>query len=289
MIKLFRSYGTENVVNVGDKNMDGKVDFIEFKEGVDNYVEMVFNILDKDGDGSLDKDISIKSLNSKFFLQLLNEGFVFFDVNQDEIMSVEDAPPRTFNDRNEDGKISFRDVFGVTLISLPAPLFHFYSSLDKDDNEKISMDEATNFVKGALATIDKNEDCYIDIDEILSILSGKNLPKQYQLGVKLLLDFYFGMGDFILKEFVIAADSNGDKKTTLSEIIGLKDPAVLFDILSVWSSMDRIVSNGRAVSFLIGNYWDVDQEEVVEMWLKVLHEFVGSSKFQAAPTDYCGL
>ena len=269
--------------------MDGRVDFVEFEEGVNNYVEKVFKILDKDGDGSLDKDVSIKSLSSKFFLQLLDEVFLFLDVNQDDIMSVEDAPPRTFNDMNEDGKISFRDIFGVTLFSLPAPLFQFYSTLDKDNNEKISIDEATNFMKGALATIDKNEDCYIDVDEILSILFGNDLPKQYQLGVKLLLDFYIGMGDFILQDFVAAADSNGDKKTTLSEIISLKDPAVVLDILTVWSSMDRIVSNGRAVSFLIGNYRDVDQEEVMEMWLKVLHNFVGSSKFQAHPSDYCEL
>merc|ERR1719317_1415655 len=88
-----RSFGTKNLVLVGDKNADGKVDFKEFKAGVDDYIKKLFNVLDKDEDGSLDKDVSLKSLSAKFFLQLLDEGFLFFDVNEDDIMSVEDAPP----------------------------------------------------------------------------------------------------------------------------------------------------------------------------------------------------
>merc|ERR1719153_1462285 len=121
-----RSFGTKNIVLVGDQNADGKVDFKEFKTGVDKYAKIVFDVLDTDEDGSLDKDVSVKSLSAKFFLQLLDEGFLFFDVNEDDIMSVEDAPPRTFYDRNDDGKISLREVFGVSLINLPAPLYRLY-------------------------------------------------------------------------------------------------------------------------------------------------------------------
>ena len=80
------------------------MDFKEFKTGVDKYAKKVFDVLDTDEDGSLDKDVSVKSLSAKFFLQLLDEGFLFFDVNEDDIMSVEDAPPRTFYDRNDDGR-----------------------------------------------------------------------------------------------------------------------------------------------------------------------------------------
>merc|ERR1719474_1276505 len=219
-----RSFGTKNIVLVGDQNADGKVDFKEFKTGVDKYAKKVFDVLDTDEDGSLDKDVSVKSLSAKFFLQLLDEGFLFFDVNEDDIMSVEDAPPRTFYDRNDDGKISLREVFGVSLINLPAPLYRLYVTLDKDKNEKISIEEATDFFKSALSIIDKNEDCSIDIDEIIASLDESKLPKQFQLAVKLLGDHYFEMGDFILKEFVAAADADGDKKATFAEIIGLKDP-----------------------------------------------------------------
>merc|ERR1711970_138647 len=148
-----RNFGTKNTALVGD--------FKEFKDGVHEYIKKVFNVLDKDEDGSLDNDDSLKSLSAKFFLQLLNETFSFFDVNEDSIMSVEDAPPRAFDDRNDDGKISLREVLGGSLIPLPAPLYRLYVTLDKDKNEKISIEEATNFLKSALAIIDKNEDCSI--------------------------------------------------------------------------------------------------------------------------------
>jgi len=288
-----RSFGTKNIVLVGDQNADGKVDFKEFKTGVDKYAKKVFDVLDTDEDGSLDKDVSVKSLSAKFFLQLLDEGFLFFDVNEDDIMSVEDAPPRTFYDRNDDGKISLREVFGVSLINLPAPLYRLYVTLDKDKNEKISIEEATDFFKSALSIIDKNEDCSIDIDEIIASLDESKLPKQFQLAVKLLGDHYFEMGDFILKEFVAAADADGDKKATFAEIIGLKDPAVLFEILNVAVSMGG--PNLGTVAFIMGDNgrygprgWE-QQQAVIEMWLNVLYDFVDNRMFQSPPTDFCGL
>merc|ERR1719153_826064 len=287
-----RSFGTKNIVLVGDQNADGKVDFKEFKTGVDKYAKKVFDVLDTDEDGSLDKDVSVKSLSAKFFLQLLDEGFLFFDVNEDDIMSVEDAPPRTFYDRNDDGKISLREVFGVSLINLPAPLYRLYVTLDKDKNEKISIEEATEFFKSALSIIDKNEDCSIDIDEIIASLDESHLPKNYQLAVKLIGDYYFELGDFILKEFVAAADADGDKKATFAEIIGLKDPAVLFEILNVATSMGS--PNYGTVSFISGNQrgpsygWE-QQQIFTEMWLNVLYDFVDNRMFQSPPTDFCGL
>jgi len=282
-----REFGSNNVVLVGDKNADGKVNFEEFKAGVDGYVEKLFNVLDKDGDGSLDKDkeVSIKSLSAKFFLQLLDEGFLFFDVNQDDVMSVQDAPTRTFYDRNEDGKISLREVFGVSLINLPAPLYRLYATLDKDKNEKISIDEATNFLKSTLSMVDKNEDCSVNIDEIITSLDESHLPKQYQLAVKLMGDYYLEMGDFILKEFATAADVDGNNKVTLAEIIGLKDPAVLFDIQTIIMKMG--FPNRRIAEFIGGCCSWEREMEVREMWLNVLYDFVDNRKFQSAPTDYC--
>merc|ERR1719153_2235253 len=285
-----RSFGTKNIVLVGDQNADGKVDFKEFKTGVDKYAKKVFDVLDTDEDGSLDKDVSVKSLSAKFFLQLLDEGFLFFDVNEDDIMSVEDAPPRTFYDRNDDGKISLREVFGVSLINLPAPLYRLYVTLDKDKNEKISIEEATDFFKSALSIIDKNEDCSIDIDEIISTLDESKLPKQYQLAVKLLGGYFLELADFIIQEFVAAADADGDKNTTLAEIISLKDPAVLFDILNIIV----LGENSAPLHFIMGHRsgpmgGQPQHQAVVEMWLHVLYDFVHNRMFQSAPTDYCGL
>merc|ERR1712142_1046782 len=282
-----REFLSNNLVLVGDKNEDGKVNFEEFKAGVDDYVEKLFNVLDKDGDGSLDKDkeVSIKSLSAKFFLKLLDEGFLFFDMNQDDVMSVQDAPTRTFYDRNEDGKISLREVFDASLINLPAPLYRLYATLDKDKNEKISIDEATNFLKSTLSMVDKNEDCAVNIDEIITSLDESHLPKQFQLAVKLMGDYYLEMGDFILKEFVTAADVDGNNKVTLAEIIGLKDPAVLFDIQTIIMKMGS--PNERIVEFIGGCCSWEREMEVREMWLNVLYDFVDNRKFQSAPTNYC--
>jgi len=283
-----RSFGTKKTALVGD--------FKEFKDGVDEYIKKVFNVLDKDADGSLDNDDSLKSLSAKFFLQLLNETFLFFDVNEDSIMSVEDAPPRTFDDRNDDGKISLREVLGLSLIHLPAPLYRLYVTLDKDKNEKISIEEATNFLKSALAIIDKNEDCSIDMDEIISTLDESKLPKQYQLAVKLLGGYVLELADFIIQEFIAAADADGDKNTTLAEIISLKDPAVLFDILNI-VVLGEGITNSAPLLFIMGNDryrsgpigGQPQHQAVVEMWLHVLYDFVHNRMFQSAPTDYCGL
>merc|ERR1711970_969900 len=277
-----RNFGTKNTALVGD--------FKEFKDGVHEYIKKVFNVLDKDEDGSLDNDDSLKSLSAKFFLQLLNETFSFFDVNEDSIMSVEDASPRAFDDRNYDGKISLREVLGLGLIHLPAPLYRLYVTLDKDKNEKISIEEATNFLKSALAIIDKNEDCSIDMDEIISTLDESKLPKQYQLAVKLLGGYYLELADFIIQEFIAAADADGDKNTTLAEIISLKDPAVLFDILNIIV----LGENSAPLHFIMGHRsgpmgGQPQHQAVIEMWLHVLYDFVHNRMFQSAPTDYCGL
>jgi len=298
-IKTDGSYGTpvhNNYIGyIADKNGDGMVDFKEFKAKMEDYVEKIFNELDKDDNGSLDKDVSMKTLSATFFSRVLDELFLLIDMNQDDILAVEDIQaPESVYDRNKDGKISLTELNGVSLIKLPAPVYRLYASLDKDKNEKLSLDEANNFIKGALAMIDRNQDCSINIDEVIASLDECKLPKQYQLAVKLLGDYYLEMGDFFLRELVAAADSDGDKKATLAEIIGLKDPAVLFDIPYVAVRLGS--PNYGTLAFLTGDRygpgygsrWE-HQQAVVEMWLNVLYDFVDNRTFQSAPTDYCGL
>ena len=98
-------------------------------------------------------------------------------------------------------------------------------------------------------------------------------------------DYYLEMGDFILKEFVTAADVDGNNKVTLAEIIGLKDPAVLFDIQTIIMKMG--LPNERIAEFIGGCCSWEREMEVREMWLNVLYDFVDNRKFQSAPTNYC--
>ena len=277
-------------MRIADKNEDEAVNFDEFKAAAKDYVGKVFNFLDSDEDGYLDEDVSIKSLSAKLFLKALDETYLFLDVNQDDILSVDDAPTGTFRDRNDDGKISLREVFRVSLINLPAPLYRLYATLDRDKNEKISFEEATNFIKGTLYVIDQNEDCSISTDEIIATLKESKLPSEYQLAMKLLGDYYITLADYCLRKVVTAADVDGDKKTSLAEIIGMKDPSVFYSVINVAEKMGE--PHMRTSEFLVGEerHSSRDQRQAVqEMWLNVLYDFVDNSKYDSVPDNFCQL
>ena len=63
----------------------------------------------------------------------------------------------------------------MSLINTPAPLYRLYATLDRDKNEKISYEEATNLIKGTLYVIDQNKDCSISTDEIFATLKESKL------------------------------------------------------------------------------------------------------------------
>merc|ERR1711909_7399 len=212
--------------------------------------------------------------------------FKYLDSDEDgylnEDVSVEDAPPRTFRDRNDDGKISLREVFRMSLINLPAPIYRLYATLDRDKNEKISLEEADNFIKGTIDVIDQNKDCSINIDELIETLKESKLPDDYQLAMKLLGDYYITLADYCLRKIVTAADTDGDKKTSLSELIGMKDPSVFYDVWKVADNMGE--PHRRTSEFLIGEsrpYTRDHREAVREMWLTVLYDFVDNRKFDS--------
>ena len=282
--------GSQNVVLVGDKNADFSVNFEEFRSLVEKYVGKIFRYLDSDEDGYLDEDVSVKSLSAKVLIETLNELYQFADINQDDILSVEDAPQGKFRDRNDDGKISLREVFRVSMINLPAPLYRLYATLDKDKNEKLSLEEADNFIKGTIDVIDQNKDCSIDIDELIATLKESKLPDDYQLAMKLLGDYAITLADYCLRKIVTAADTDGDKKTSLAELIGMKDPSVFYDVSKVVMNMGR--PHRRTSEFLIGEgrpYTRDHREAVREMWLTVLYDFVDNRKFEAVPNNFCKL
>ena len=283
----------QNIVFVADTDGDGQVTFEEFKEKINSYVEEFFSFLDSNGDDSLDlalKEASLKNLNLKFLLDVLHHLITFFDVNQDDILSVEDAPQRTFRDRNDDGKINLREVFGMSPINMPAPLYRLYSLLDKDKNEKLSFEEATNFIKDTFYVIDQNEDCLINLDEFITTLKENKLPTEYQIALKLLGDQYFTLLDFALEQIITVADQNGDKKTTLDDINDMKDFSLVSTFYEVADNMGE--PNYRAWSFLIGKARRSSRDRqgvVVEMWLNVLYDFVDNRKYVNVPGTLCGM
>merc|ERR1719167_286397 len=280
------------IIKVMDKDGSGSVNFDEFKESVNTYIKKVFDILDTDKDGFLAEDVSIKKFPAKLFREALNAGYTYFDTNEDDTIAVEDVPADTFRDRDDDGKVSLREIFGVSLINLPAPLYKLYVTLDKDKNEKLSFDEASSFLKGALSILDHGDDCSVDINDVIAFLKDHKLPSEYRLAIKLMGDYYGTLGDYIVRFFVQSADANGDELTSLAEIEAINN-------LDFMSTIEKIVVNlisagSRPFSFLergdrYGSSYHDGNSRMNEIWLNILYDFASNRKFDSVPENYCGL
>ena len=275
-----------------DSDRSGSVNFDEFKNDVNILIKSFFDILDKDKDGFLAEDVSIKMLPVELFWAALYNGFGFFDKNKDDTIAVEDFPADTFRDRDDDGKISLREIVGVSMINLPAPLYKVYVTLDKDKNEQLSFDEAASFLKGALAILDHDYDCSVDINDVMAFLNDHKLPPEYRLAIKLMADYYGTLGDYIVRFFVQSADANGDKLTSLAEIEAINN-------LDFMSTIEKIVVNlisagSRPFSFLergdrYGSSYHEGNSRMNEIWLNILYDFASNRKFDSVPENYCGL
>merc|ERR1719369_774974 len=287
-----RSYNWErnHIILVADKNGDGKVTFAEFRSGIEDYGKKAFDVLDSDKDGFLDDEVSVQSINANLFMEALDQTYLFFDMNQDDILSAADAPEDSFRDWNEDGKISLREVFGVSLINLPAPIYRLYTKVDKDKNEKFSLEEATNFIKGTIYLIDQNEDCSINIDEILAMLNEARLPSKFQLAMRILGEHFLTLADFLLKRIVAVSDSDGDKKTSFDEILHLSDTSIIKEFGNVVPSLGLPSESILRFMECGGRRCGPRESEAqTEMWLNVLYDIVDNRKYDSVPENLCGM
>merc|ERR1711915_261308 len=239
-----------------------------------------FDILDSDKDGFLDDEVSVKSINANLFMEALDQLYLFFDMNQDDIISAADAPEGSFRDWNDDGKISLREVFGVSLINLPAPIYRLYTKVDKDKNEKFSLEEATNFIKGTI---------YL-IDEILAMLNEARLPSKYQLAVRILGEHFLTLADFLLKRVVAVSDSDGDKKTSFDEILHSSDTSIIKEFGNVVPSLGLPSKSILRFMECGGRRCGPRESEAqTEMWLNVLYDIVDNRKYDSVPENLCGM
>ena len=123
------------VVAAADADGDGAVDFDEWFDKLKSYVTIAFGVLDENQDGSIleeAKDGNIfSSISYSFFEKLIDQVFEFFDSNKDGAISLEDDFFLSFRlrDRDEDGEIDLSEALGTSLISLPAPVYNFYTKV----------------------------------------------------------------------------------------------------------------------------------------------------------------
>ena len=123
------------VVAAVDANGDGAVDFDEWFDKLKSYVTIAFEVLDENQDGSILEEAKdgniLDSISYSFFEKLIDQVFDFFDSNKDEAISLEDDFFLSFGlrDRDEDGEIDLSEALGTSLISLPAPVYNFYTKV----------------------------------------------------------------------------------------------------------------------------------------------------------------
>ena len=110
-------------------------------------------VLDDNKDGSLFTEALtgeiLMALPLKLFQEALDSIFDFIDSNHDNNVDLNDhffENIRRNGDKNDDGEVALSEVFGTSLISMPAPIYSLYSSLDKNTDERLTRNEMKEFI-----------------------------------------------------------------------------------------------------------------------------------------------
>merc|ERR1712037_538035 len=214
--------------------------------------------------------------------------FDFFDSNNDGAISLEDdifLDIYRGSDRNGDGKTTLSEALGTNLISLPEPIYNFYNKLDRDTDERLTKAEALDFLSKLFTLINTDDsDCKIDVDELLQLLDELEVPWDYQLAVKMLLDQELTLASHLLKNLVERADKDEDGEVTIEEILTFGDFEFIESTIQV---VPFLVSPGTSMFYLVRSgcrrsCGPEEREAVVAMWFTALQKLVEKPIFYSA-------
>ena len=251
------------MIDLFDKNGDQAVDFEEFKEKSNSFVKQLVATQDNDNDGKVDKN-GTPLISLKLFLTLVNMTFEIFDKNGDDVI---------FDPDSRGNRWTLSHLAGKSPIQLPYPLFLLYTKINPDRNEELSLQEVTQFITSTFAVLDRNDDCLISLDEVISTLADSKLPAKNQLPVQLLGDQYLNLARYFIEHVVDITDKNKDDKMSVEELQEFGDFSRLDTLINV--ALDMSGPNDQTINFLIGNTSSQDREEVMELWLNTLENFLG--------------
>jgi len=287
---------SDSIVALGDINGDGAVNFDEFKDKLEEYVRVVFKLMDVNNDGSIYEEASggniFQKISLTFFEAVLTHTIDFFDSNKDNEVSFDDSffsDSARYGDRNEDGVYTLSEALHTPLINLPAPFYNLYTKLDQNQNDGLSRGEAMSFLRRTFSVIDSNSDCSIEETEVVSALAKVKLPSDQRLAVSLILKQYLTLGSFLVKEFTERADADSDGRVTEEEVLNFTD----FDFIESMAPM--VVDLGQpsgALLHLVGSSRyhrhsrDRDQE-FMAMWLLSLQELLQQPEYSASIDSQC--
>lgn len=260
-----------NFVNVCDKNQDDIVTFEEFQTTVVEYLTLIFNILDKNKNGSVNAlNVSMEIFSLELFEEILKQVIRYFDNNGDNAISTEDS--------NGSGQFPLADLIGLGLINLPAPIYTAYTLLDEDQDEVFTAEELLTFLRKLFTIIDKNENCYIGQEEFLDMLGENDLPNDYQLGVKLVAQHYLTLAQYFVDEFLAVADANTDGELTLEEALEFSGFDLIESSIPVAASMGQLPPGA---AYLAGS-----QQSLV-VWLTTLQSLLGTQEWDNKQETLC--
>jgi len=279
------------IVATADANGDSVVDFDEWFDKLKSYVTAAFDALDENQDGSILDEAKegniLNSISYRFFEELLNQLFDFFDSNNDGAISLEDdffLDMFRVRDRNGDGKATLSEALGVNLISLPAPIYNFYNKLDRDTDERLTKAEALDFISKLFTLINTDSDCKIDVNEVLELLNGLEVPWDYQLAVKMVLDQELSLVSHLVKNLVERANKDEDGEVTIEEIVTFND----FEFIeNAFPAVLELGEPGSSVGYLVSpgcrrGCGREEREALVAMWFTALQNLMEKPTFYSA-------
>jgi len=269
-----------------------------YENFINETVKFFVKLMDETGDGIIEANLEGKpfeNLGFRLFDGILKKLFIFFDYNDDDIVSFAEFP--FTHGRNS---IPSLDEWSVSLFRKPVDqwpnsTFKFYTTLDADQNEELSMEEWKNFVKRTFTVMDANEDCKVSIEEMGTLITSMGMSKAYGLALEAILFPYFHLADFLLTQFFKQADIDKDEKTTLEEILNFDDWNWVDDMVITAVHIGYPSDNYGPVSYLAGEdlfyrhsmYRRNREKEIHEKLIEALGNLMDQPAYSSPPSDVC--
>jgi len=232
-----RVYDNLLLVNMADMDNSNTVDTKEFEDSIMSYTRFLFELLDETNDGVIEAAIEGKPFENipfRIFEGLLTKLFTFFDLTKDSVLSFKDD----LYPNNRQGP-SLEELFGQPPIMWPHPVYKFYTRLDVDQNEELTLKEAMDFLERTFTILDTNSDCKIDIEEIVTLVTSLGMSQSYGLAVETILVRYTKLANFLINETIRMADRDRDGRMTFSEIWNFDD----------WSRIEELMNTAMHIGY----------------------------------------